>query len=610
MIKLDGKVSALFAVLGGLANLAQGADPQPYAVDLAKTENAALDQALTDSSTLISLRETAPVGPFALVARAQGDMGRFSSALDSLGFYKAQIQIRVLNRPLDDPDLIDLITRAPAQPPVKVNVAVEPGPLFHLRKVEIEGDVPDQVRGKLGVLPGAPALAAEVLAGRERLLEALRDDGHALAKVEEPDALLVPESDALDIAYKVNAGPRVELGQISVAGLKDVNESYLRQRLLIAYGDLFNPAAIESARQDLTKTGVFSSVRINPAEDLDAQGRLPLQIDVAERPRHATSIGAAFSTDVGGSLSSTWQHRNLFGNAEQLNLAASVTQIGGNSTTGIGYKGSIGFVKPGFYQRDQSLQITLAAIKQRFDAYDQKAISFDVALQRKFWDDWSASVGISGEQSEITQQGVTHHYILLSLPMNVKYDSSNSLLDPTNGIRATVSLTPVQPLVGDHTNFFALMQASGSSYFDLGSPGRSVLAVRGVMGVAQGAAQFDMPPDKRFYAGGSTTVRGYKYQSIGPQFPDNNPQGGTALAAGTVEFRQRVLENYGGVVFADIGQVNANGNPFGSGWRLGVGAGLRYYTAFGPLRLDVALPVNKQPGSGSFEAYLGLGQAF
>ncbi|CAK0741590.1 translocation and assembly module TamA [Gammaproteobacteria bacterium] len=606
----DGKAQTLFIALSLVASLTYGADPQPYAVDLAKTGNAALDQTLTDSSSLISLRENAPVGPFALVARAQGDLERFTAALNSQGFYKAKIEMRIAGHPLDDPELVDLLTRAPPEPPVAVGISFEIGPLFHLRKIEIRGEVSDQIRDQLALAPGAPALAAAVLAGRERLLGALRDEGHALAKVEEPNALLVPEADALDIAYPVDAGPRVDLGPIRVDGLKDVNESYVRHHLLIADGDPFKPEAIEAARQDLTKTGVFSSVRITAAEAVDGQGRLPIRIDVAERPLHAVSVGADFSTDLGGSFSTTWQHRNLFGNAEQLNLSGAVTQIGGNSTTGIGYTGSVGFVRPDFYQHDQSLQVTLAALKQSLDAYDQKAIRFDVSLQRKFHDHWITSLGLAGEESEITQQQVSHQYTLLSLPMAVKYDTSNNLLDPTQGIRATLSLTPMQPLGGGRTQPFSLIQVSGSTYFDLAKPGRSVLALRGVVGNSMGANQFDLPPDKRLYAGGSATVRGYQYQSIGPQFSDNKPQGGTALATGTVEFRQRVLENYGVVTFADIGQVNAEGNPFSGQWRLGAGIGLRYYTAFGPLRLDVALPVNKQPGSNTFEVYLGLGQAF
>lgn len=610
MKRLDWTAGACIIAIGVYALPAIGADPQPYQVELKKTGNALLDQALSDSSSLITLRETAAVGPFALVARAQRDVTRFSAALDSFGYYQAKIQIRIASRPLEDPELIDLITRAPVNPPVRVGVNFETGPLFHLRKVDIEGEYPDYLRDKLGVTPGMPAVAADVLAGRDRMLSALRDESHALAKVEEPEAFLIPDALALDVVYKVQAGPKVELGQISFSGLDGVNEEFLRRRLLIAYGDPFNPAAIEAARRDLTKTGVFSSVSINTASELDAQGRLPVRVDVAERPRHATTIGAAYSTDVGGSLTSTWQHRNVLGNAEQLNLTAAVTQIGGNSTTGIGYKGIIGFVKPDFFVRDQSIQTNLSALKQSFDAYDQKSISLDGILTRKFWEHWSISGGLAFEQSQITQENETHNYTFLSVPLTLKFDNTDSLLDPTSGLRTALNITPFQPLAGAKTDVFGLAQATGSTYFDLLEPGRSILALRATLGDALGAGQFDLPPDKRFYAGGSATVRGYRFQSIGPLFANNKPMGGTTLAAATVEFRQRIFEDYGAVAFADIGQVGTGWNPFEGPFRLGLGAGLRYYTAFGPIRLDVALPVQKIPGSGSFEAYIGLGQAF
>ena len=102
-----------------------------------------------------------------------------------------------------------------------------------------------------------------------------------------------------------------------------------------------------------------------------------------------------------------------------------------------------------------------------------------------------------------------------------------------------------------------MAQLSGSAYFDLSGSGRSVLAMRGLVGEAYGASVFSLPPDQRFYAGGRATVRGFRYQSIGPQFPDGKPTGGTAVSAGSVEFRQRILDKYGVVAFVDAGQVTA-----------------------------------------------------
>lgn len=589
---------------------ARAADPQPYTVTLGKTSHAALDQALSNSSTLLSLRQKAPVGPFALVVRAQEDANRFVTALHSFGYYKGKVEVRIAGRALSDPGLPELLDHAPAEPPVQVIVSVSTGPLFHLRKIEIQGKVPEQARAKIGLISEAPAVASDVLAARERLLNGLREEGYALAKIDPPVAILEAPANALDITYQVHTGPRVELGPITVKGLDRVNESFVRHRLLVHPGERFNPVAIEKARQDLVSLGVFSSVRTLTAEKLDAQGRLPIELDVTERPRHAVSLDAAYSTDLGASFSAAWQNRNLFGNAEQLSLTAGVAQLGGSSTIGIGYHAAASFIKPGFLRRDQSLQSDLGAIKQSLDAYDQKAITADVLLNRKFSEHWSRSIGLAAEEERITQEGVTQDFTLLGLPLTMKYDTTNSLLDPTQGIRAAALVTPTQPLVGPRTSPFLLMQVSGSAYLNLGEPGRSVLALRGMIGDAEAASQSELPPDKRFYAGGSATVRGYKYQSIGPLFPDDKPKGGTALVAGTVEYRQRILSNYGAVAFVDVGEVTADGPPFSGTWRIGAGVGARYYTAVGPIRLDVALPLSRQAGGDAFELYIGIGQAF
>jgi translocation and assembly module TamA len=355
-------------------------------------------------------------------------------------------------------------------------------------------------------------------------------------------------------------------------------------------------------------TGLFSIVRAVPADHTDPEGTLPLQFDFTERPIHSLSFGAAYSTDLGVMLSAGWSDHNLFGNGEQLNLTAGL-QGGGTAVVRPGYNANAQFIKPDFLARDQSLQVDLGAVKQSLLSYDQKAVLFDVLLNRKFSPHWSGSIGVAAEQEHITQEGVARDYTLLGLPITLKYDSSNSVLDPTSGIRALASVTPTQSL-GHSEATFLITQLSGSTYLDFGTSGRSVLALRGLVGDAAGASQFQLPPDKRFYAGGTGTVRGFKYQSLGPEFPDGNPEGGTSVVAGTVEFRQRILSSYGAVAFVDAGQVTANGGPFTGSYGVGVGVGARYYTPIGPIRVDVAVPLVKQPGAGTFELYIGIGQAF
>jgi translocation and assembly module TamA len=199
-------------------------------------------------------------------------------------------------------------------------------------------------------------------------------------------------------------------------------------------------------------------------------------------------------------------------------------------------------------------------------------------------------------------------------------------------MRDSVSVTPTRSLAANDATF-VITQIKFAGYIDVGSlfkgrPGRSVLALRGLAGLAEGATELSLPPDQRFYGGGSNTIRGYEYQSVGPIFncpkelPANEsctqtPFGGTAIVAGTVEFRQRFGKSWGTAVFVDGGQVSDSLRLQPDIFRVGVGAGVRYYTPIGPIRLDFAVPLHTGEVPESqvydqqrFQIYIGLGQAF
>jgi translocation and assembly module TamA len=231
---------------------------------------------------------------------------------------------------------------------------------------------------------------------------------------------------------------------------------------------------------------------------------------------------------------------------------------------------------------------------------------------------------------------VTRNYTLLAMPLNVALDTTNlasPLQDPRRGVRAALSVTPTLAL-GHPNAKFIVSQINVAGYFDLNhvlptDPGRTVLAARALAGLAEGAGEFSLPPDQRFYAGGSGTIRGYRYQAVGPALPDGTPIGGTAIKAGSLELRQRFGTNFGAAVFVDAGEVTANlksvPDAVPDSYRIGAGLGARYYTPIGPIRFDVAVPTKRrgrgscveskiQPppacGDDAFEIYIGLGQAF
>lgn len=596
---------------------ARAADPQPYTVSIAPTGQAALDAALAGASQLAALRQKAPVGPVALVSRARQDVTRLETALHSFGYYDGTVHVVIDGRALDDPSLAERLDAVPQATAVAVRISVVPGPLYHLRSIVIDGAVPANARARLGLEPGQPAVAAEVLAAGARLLAALQEDGYALATVNPPIATLDPAAHVLDLSFKAEAGRRATIGKITLAGLKGVHAGFVRRHLLLHPGQLYQPSKIEAARLDLAALSVFSGVSVQAGKVIGPDGAIPITFDFQERPRHAVGLTGAYSTDLGGSVKASWSDRNLFGNAEQLNLSAAGTGLGGTAITGLGYNATAQFIKPDFLRRDQSLEFNLGALQQDLQAYDQQAETAAVALNRTLSRLWSGSIGLSAAQEQIQQEGETVYYMLLGVPLTLKYDSTgraDPLQDPTHGARLAMTATPTGSF-GKRNSAFVILQATGSAYFDfaklgLTRPGRSVLAVRGLIGTVDGATQFALPPDQRFYGGGSATVRGFKYQSIGPRFPDGNPTGGAAIDAGTIEFRQRLFGNFGAAAFVDAGQVSAGNLLFGGILRIGTGLGLRYYTPIGPIRLDVAVPVNRPPGDDSFEFYIGLGQAF
>ncbi len=599
----------LVALLVSSAPHGRAADPQPYAVTIAPSGIGGLDAAVHDAATLISLRQSAPVGPFALVARARADQTRFAAALHSFGYYDGKAAITIAGRPLDDPELLPALDATPAGQTVPVNVTLTPGPLFHLGQVTLTGPVPPAAQAALHLAPGQPAVAADVLAARDRLLKALQDSGHALAKVDPPTATLHEAGRTLDVGFAVDAGPRVDLGPISISGLGRTNEDYVRRRLLIHQGEQYSPDAIGKARDDLAGTGIFNTVRITPADGLDADGQLPMQVAVTERPPRTVQLGVAYSTDLGGSLTANWTHHNLFGDGEQLSLTAAATELGGLAAVQPGYTLDAQLTYPDWRQRGQTLTFNALAERQYLIAYDQTAAILSAVLSRKLLPDLTGSIGLSAEQESISQEGITRPYTLLQVPLTLQFDNTHSLLDPTHGYRLGTTITPTESLDQQATTF-VIAQASGSTYLDLSGNGRSVLAARLLVGAVEGAGTFGIPADQRFYAGGSGTVRGFVFQSVGPQFADGIPIGGTAIDAGSLEFRQRIGGNYGFAVFADAGQVSDAGVPFTGTPQVGVGAGARYYTSFGPLRVDFAVPVTNQPHGGSFEVYIGIGQAF
>ncbi len=642
------RIFLLASAVAGLASPACAADPQPYKVEMASTGDGAMDSTLRATSDLLSLRTSAPVSPYGLIARARSDIDRLKTVLESYGYYQSGVAVRIEGAAVATPGLADRLLALPKKQDAKIQIKFTLGPLYHLRGITIDGDLPESAVGVLPLRTGDPAVASSVLAAGAKLREVLGDQGYAFATVDSPVAYEDKADPVLDVSFHVDAGAKVRIGEIRFRGLKRVNEQVVRRRLLLHKGDPYNASAVERARADLLNTGVFSTVSVELGSQADESGGVPITFKMRERLRHSINITAEYSTDLGGNGTVTWGDRNVFGNTEQLTFSTGLLNAGGSSTNGLGYDNNVKYTLQDFGHRDQTLQFSVGAIKQLLDAYDQTATTAGVSLTRKLNSQWTVSAGVSAvnekiiqvvgvvsqnvpctpttqikcpnppqtEQMPITQP---YYYTLVQLPFTVSYDSTDlasPLDDPTHGMRDSLNITPTHSL-GASSATFLIDQLRFATYFDLDhllplSPGRSVLAARALVGVAQGAGEYSLPPDQRFYGGGSASIRGYPYQLVPPFFPGTvYPIGGTALVAGGLEYRQRFGKNFGAALFADAGQVSDKLNLVPGNAFIGVGAGVRYYTPIGPIRLDVAVPTKHYSTDDQrFQVYIGLGQAF
>src|SRR6185312_6847163 len=214
---------ALIAAVALASVMARAAYPQPYTVWIDDAGGGDINEALKASSLLVSLREKAPAGPFALVTRAHEDADRLLITLHSFGYYQAKVTITIADHDIADPATLQALDAIPAGQSVVVHAAIDKGPLYRIRYLEVDGVDAEDAESKLGLITGRAVIASNVLSASTRLLSALQEEGYAFAKVDPPIAYADDKAHVVDVLYKAEPGPRVAIGAITIAGLKDIN---------------------------------------------------------------------------------------------------------------------------------------------------------------------------------------------------------------------------------------------------------------------------------------------------------------------------------------------------------------------------------------------------
>lgn len=617
----------MFAALSGAA----GAAPvrlvaeRGYEVTFEGAEGDLLAK-LKEVSDLVAQESEPPTTIGGLRRRAEADIERMRKVLQSRGLFEGTVAYEIdFGRrrvaQLDAPEEDDEGTQTDAQPepvpegdrdgPVEVTVFVTPGPQYTIGSTKVvyvdtsaeTSELPQDL-GSFGAGTGNKALAADILSAEQKLQKDLRNQGFPYAKAASRKALANVEDNTLNVTTQVRLGARATFGDLTIKGTERVNPAYIERRLAWEEGEEYDAGKVQETRNALVGSGLFNAVRFDPAQEVSADGSLPMTVTVAERPPRTIGGGVSYSSTEGFGIKGLWEHRNLLGEGQHLRLEAQLSQIEQSLTTT--------YEVSGFRRPDQTLRLSLEAGREETDVYKRLGTVISAGIERPIADRWTGSAALLFDVARVDEEGEPQDTsYLVGLRGGADYDGSDSLLNPTEGTRLMLGATPYAGYFNGPLSFLKT-DAEVRHYLPLDDDKEFVLATRAKLGSIIGARTGELPADKRFYAGGAGSIRGFEYQDVGPIGEDGTPEGGRSLAEINAELRWRFADNYGLVPFVDGGTVSDFIVPkFDEEFAWAGGLGFRYYTDFGPIGVDVAYPISTPSDEDpSIQFYVKLGQAF
>ncbi|GAB5389793.1 MAG: autotransporter assembly complex family protein [Alphaproteobacteria bacterium] len=571
-------------------------------------------QSAFEAVSILKLEQDRKPGSlFALSQRAGREREQLAKVLRSKGYYDGRVRIDLpATRPADG-EVAD----------IKVEVEAGPRTVISDRSRLLWGEFKPPADfpslASIGIEPGRPAIAEEVQAASRALLEQLVARHHVFAKITASDFVLDRADRSLTVRFTIDPGPFARFGDVSVTGLDRVEEDLVRGRLETRDGEPYDPEQLEKTRDALIDLGVFSRVAMSPQPDkMGPDGQVPLGLTVEERKRRVIEASLGYSTGSGAYLGAGWTHRNLTGWADQFSIAAEVSGAGtgngggsGSDATDLGGSIELSYMRPDFLQRDQTLNVDSLAGRDFTDAFTRDQVQAGIGIERPLIENWRGGIGLRARHSKLKfdtdgrPDEVTSRF---GIPLELHYDGANDRFRPTSGLRFDADLTP-WPVVSGDGEPFVQGSAQLRGYYGLGADDRLVIAARAKVGGS--ASDGDIPSDSLFYAGGGGSVRGYEFQLAGPLDSDGQPLGGRSMVEGALELRFAVTDEITVVPFVEAGTTyDADLPDFSEDLRLGAGLGLRYHTPVGPLRVDVATPLNPRHADRAVQLYIALGQAF
>ena len=429
--------------------------------------------------------------------------------------------------------------------------------------------------------------------------------GRAAAEIN-PRTQPSPTAPVLHVTLDINEGPEVYVERINISGNLRSEDKILRREVPMVEGDLFTLQKMQRGRQRLVNLGYFDKVEVNTQPGTD-RTKIIVNVEVTEKPTGIFSIGGGFSSVDGFVGTIDLSQRNFLGRGWEVTL-----RLRGGAQT---QQGILSFTEPWLFNTPTSAGFDLFDTTRKFTEYDYESIGGQLRTSRPFLEYWRWNVtyrltrdkisGIDPNASpELKAEEGTRVTSLVSF--GVTRDSRDNVVAPTKGGQILMTVD-VAGLGGD-THF---VKTIGSVTYFKPIWLNHILAGRAEVGHGFSLSKEDFPLFERFYLGGPNTLRGFKFRRVSPTDEFGNRTGGTTELLGNVEYLVPMPFNIRLAAFFDVGNVYGFSKEFDpTDLRTAGGAGLRWLSPFGPIRVDYGINLDRRKGESFGEFNFSVGSTF
>ena len=523
-----------------------------------------------------------------------------------------------------------------AQDAVDVTVTIVEGQPIRVATVELAGfdglplDEQVALRETLPLRAGQPLDRQLAIASRERALNVLRDHGYPYAAVTIAEEETQPKQRR--VTLQAEPGTLARFGAIEVVGAVSVSEDVIRRQLTFEPGDPFSRREMRESQRRLYSMELFEFANVESQEDRDTRpADVPIRITVAEGKQQKVTVGVGYGTEEQARARLRWDHLNFLGTARHAGVEGKWSSL----DRGV----RADYREPYFLHRDFSLNFEGQAWQAAEPLYSLNSLGGRTTLrhQANLQNFWAVSLINEYQRQNISPAALLDLSIrddlialgldprgniatgtLSAVAFDISRNTSNNLLDASSGYVVNAHAERAGRWLRGTFNYWSL-SAEGRHYVSLGR--RVVVANRLRVGAIDGEGDLNLsvPFYKRYFLGGSSSIRGWGRQEVGPTSGFGLPLGGHSMLEASAEARVPLFGKFGAVAFLDYGNVwtqpwDINLNDL----RYAVGTGLRYMTPIGPARLDVGyqltpipnLRVNGEPERRHWRLHFSVGQAF